>query len=1140
MLASLPANIARPALQSPATPIFPASRPTEIMPISRLFYVWPVCCLALLSLSADVFSDEPTAPYSPKIAEASDDAQRAIARVRVPEGLRLELVAAEPHLANPVAFCFDERGRIFVAETFRLHDGVTDIRGHMDWLDDDLASRSVEDRLAMYQRRLGDKFASFAQHHDRVSLLEDRDGDGRVDASTVFADGFHHAADGLGAGVLARDGKLWFTCIPDLWLLEDHNGDGRADERQSLAHGFGVHVGFIGHDLHGLTFGPDGKIYFSIGDRGLNVSTPAGPLSNPDSGAVLRVNPDGSELEIFATGLRNPQELAFDQYGNLFTCDNNSDGGDKARWVYVVEGGDSGWRIGYQFMNSPVSRGPWNSEKMWHPRWEGQAAFIVPPLANISNGPSGLCYDPGTGLGESYRNRFFLAEFRGGSGNSGVYSFRVKPQGASFEVVGLEETVWSVLATDVAFGPAGGLYLTDWVEGWGKPNKGRIYRLVDNDGAADPLVAEVKTLLAEGMAGRDTTERIALLAHRDQRVRQAAQFALAEQGESAVAPLTKLATTAAASTDETARLARLHALWALGQIARARPMSLDRLMPLVADEDAEIRAQTCRLLGERRAEEASAALVAALEGAEPRVRFFAAMALGKLGRADAVGTLIDMLRANAEEDAYLRHAGVMALTWINDRERVLSAADDESPAVRMAVLLVLRRWADPAVARFLDDREPLIVAEAARAISETPIAAAEPQLAAIISRPGLNEPALRRAINANFRLGQPEHAAALAALAARRDVPEPLRVESLRCLEEWPKPSGRDRIIGLWRPLAPRSGEAVLAALRPALGGIFSGGDQVRKAGAQLAGKLGIKEVGPELFALANDHAQRPGTRVEALRALGQLGDARLSEAVETSLAGDEPLVRAEARRLLAKLAPDRALAQLKQALQSGTVVERQTAFATLAEMASPPADGLLCDWLDRLLAGQVEPEVRLDLLEAAATRNAEPLIGQLAEYERAAPRDTPVGRFHESLVGGDAERGRRIFFEKAETYCLRCHKVSGQGGEVGPDLSRIAADPAKTREYLLESIVDPNRQIAKGFDSVIVATDDGRTVAGVLKSEDERELRLMTPEGKLTVLRKDEIEERARGKSAMPDKLIDSLGKREMRDLVEYLSTLK
>ena len=187
--------------------------------------------------------------------------------------------------------------------------------------------------------------------------------------------------------------------FPGLWKLRDTRGDGRADERKLLHDGYGVHVGFLGHDLHGLKFGPDGRLYFSIGDRGFNVTTFDGKtLAVPDTGSVLRCNPDGTELEVFATGLRNPQELAFDQYGNLFTGDNNSDSGDRARWVYLVEGGDSGWRIGYQFLEAPYTRGPWNEEKLWYPSFAGQAAYIVPPIANLADGPSGLAYDPGVSL----------------------------------------------------------------------------------------------------------------------------------------------------------------------------------------------------------------------------------------------------------------------------------------------------------------------------------------------------------------------------------------------------------------------------------------------------------------------------------------------------------------------------------------------------------------------------------------------------------------------------------------------------------------------------------------------------------------------------------------------------------------------
>ena len=231
-------------------------------------------------------------------------------------------------------------------------------------------------------------------------MLVDSQGKGKPDKSYVFSDYYRRAVDGIGAGVLAYQGKVYYTCIPDVWELQDTSGSHQADLKKSLSTGYGVHTSFLGHDLHGLALSPvDGKIYYSLGDRGAHVVTKEGNTINiPHSGAVFRCNPDGSELELFAKGLRNPQELAFDDEGNLFTGDNNSDSGDKARFVYLPEGADCGWHIGWQYMERPYSRGCWNSEHMWYPPRPDQPAFIVPPLINIADGPSGLAYYPGNGV----------------------------------------------------------------------------------------------------------------------------------------------------------------------------------------------------------------------------------------------------------------------------------------------------------------------------------------------------------------------------------------------------------------------------------------------------------------------------------------------------------------------------------------------------------------------------------------------------------------------------------------------------------------------------------------------------------------------------------------------------------------------
>ena len=153
---------------------------------------------------------------------------------------------------------------------------------------------------------------------------------------------------------------------------------------------------------------------------------------------------------------------------------------------------------------------------------------------------------------------------------------------------------------------------------------------------------------------------------------------------------------------------------------------------------------------------------------------------------------------------------------------------------------------------------------------------------------------------------------------------------------------------------------------------------------------------------------------------------------------------------------------------------------------------------------------------------------------------DAAVSPYLDCLKGGDAERGRTIFRERTQVSCVRCHRIAGNGGDVGPDLTKLAADPLKTRKYLLESLVAPNKAIAKGFESVLLLDSSGNSFTGIIKKESGEKVDLMTAEGKLISLAKEEIEQRRPAKSAMPDDLTKHLSKFEVRDLVEYLANLK
>jgi quinoprotein glucose dehydrogenase len=1097
------------------------------------------------------------APGESHVEPASDDARQALAQFRVPEGLTLELFAAEPLLANPVAFDVDGRGRFYVVETFRHSAGVTDNRSHMNWLDADLASRTVEDRVAMYRKFLSpEEFAGLGVMEDRIRRIVDADGDGAADSATVFAGDFRGQATGLAAGVLAHGEDVYFTCIPDLWLLRDADGDGAADERNSLHNGYGVHVAFLGHDLHGLTLGPDGRLYFSIGDRGFTVRTKEGTtLAVPDSGSVLRCELDGSNLEVFATGLRNPQELAFDESGNLFTVDNNSDSGDRARLVHVVEGSDNGWRMAYQYIERPVSRGPWNAEQIWYPASDKRPAYAVPPVANISDGPSGLAYNPGTGLGEAQRGRFFLADFRGSANSSGVRSFAVKPKGAGFELADQGEFLWSFCATDVGFGPDGALYVTDWVNGWDKTGKGRIYRLVDPAANDEPIKKEVQRLLAEGMAGRPVEELARLLGHADQRIRLRAQYELAARstrelsdtaGSTEAADRRRADATvtlgALAAKAAEAIAARRHAIWGLGQVERARSTPGNRalLVELLGDRDAEVRLQAARVLGDLApaspSPDAVAPLVRLLKDADPRVRFASAIALGKLRRPEALTPILGLIRENDGQDAYLRHAGIMGMVGTADPETLAALAGDDSVEVRLAAAVALRRKESEKIASFLHDADPKVVTEAARAINDLPIDSALDRLAALPVKADTPDPLARRIINANARSDSPESPRRLATIAANRELPGAVRADALEAILAWTEPGGKDRITGQWKPVPAHEGAFAVAALGGVIDPILAEApDEVRRAAISASASLNLGGAGERLGRIVAEAGANAETRVAALRALDDLDAPALRKAAEVASADPDDRLRAAALPVLARIEPAKAVAAFAAVLAGGSTAEKQAAYEALGDIPRPEADALLAERLDALIAGKVEPAVQLELLEAAAKRQSPEVKAGLARYETSLPKDDPLAAYRVALEGGDLRRGFRVFREKAELSCLRCHKVRGNGGEVGPDLTNVARE--KGREYVLESIVNPNAKIAEGFETVVVATSDGQVVAGVPKGDDGKVLKLMTPEAKLVEIAKDDIEDQKRGDSAMPADLITKMTKSELRDLVEFLS---
>jgi len=691
----------------------------------------------------------------------------------------------------------------------------------------------------------------------------------------------------------------------------------------------------------------------------------------------------------------------------------------------------------------------------------------------------------------------------------GVRSFAARPKGAGFELFDEKEFLWDLWPTDVKFGPDGALYVSDWVQGWAKPEKGRIFRV--SDPSAPP--SDTRRLLAEGTAKLGIKDLYAQLSHGDLRVRQAAQFELAAQGKDAVL---------AAAAQGGRGPMRLHGIWGLGQLRR-----VEALRPLLGDPDAEVRAQAAKVLGDLRAGEG---LLPLLKDASPRVRFFAAIALGKSGRKDAAAPVLDLLRENDDRDPFLRHAGVAALAQIGEVEPLLAAGKDPSKSLRLASLLALRRLGREEVKRFLDDPDPAIVLDAARAIHDVPIPAGYPALVQMLQKPEASERVLIRAVNAASREGALEPLLPF----IRKNPSAALRIEALEALARWERPGGRDRVLGHWSSLPPRALDDVS---REKLDNmlIATMTDETREAvlvqAVRTWGALRLGVSSNTVRGLYKDPRQASAVRVEALRAMAEVKDPETSPAVTSALDEKDPLVREEAVRLLVQLRiPNTARLLEKLAKEKGALGVRQAAVASLGAWGGTEADEALSRLLDQW--AELPAGLHLEVLEAAGKR-ASPEVKE--RLKRVDAVRTPN---RELLEGGDAKAGREIFFDRLDVSCARCHAVKDKGGTVGPPLTTLGTQ--RTREQILDSILLPNKEIAQGYGQTLLQMKDDAIEVGRIEKESDVEILLVLADGQRKKLAKADVQARKAGLSAMPEDISKALSRRDLRDLVAYLSCLR
>jgi putative membrane-bound dehydrogenase-like protein len=892
----------------------------------------------------------------------------------VPPGFVVERVAGPPLVEHPTFACFDDRGRLFVAESAGLNLPAAQL---------------------------------LSQLPDRILLLEDTDGDGRFDKRTVFADRMSFPM-----GVLWHDGAVYAAAPPSLWKLEDTDGDGRADRRTELVTRFG----FTGNaaDIHGPFPGPDGRLYWTDGRHGHEIRQPDGHVLTGKAARIFRCRPDGGEVEVVCGGgMDDPVEIAFTPEGEAFaTVDILLSRPQRVdAIIHCVEGGVF----------------PYNEVVREFKR----TGDLLPAMIDLGwVAPCGLMRYRDAAFGAEYRDNLFSTQFN----THRIRRHVLERDGATFR--GRTEDFLAsdhpdFHPTDVLQDADGSLLVVD-TGGWfrigcptsrvAKPEVlGGIYRVRRKDAppASDPRGLQLK------WDGATPAELVARLddprfAVRDRAVRQTAKA-----GDQALPALSD--TLKAGASARTRR----NAAWALCRMESPAADALIRRA--LSDPDLSVRLTAAHAAGLHRDAAAGPGLTKLVTSDPvPAVRREAATGLGRIRDAKAVPALLEGLRSGA--DRFLEHALIYALIEIADPTATRQGLADVSPAVRRGALIALDQMTGGTLAR--EDVAPLLAStDLTLRRTALEVISARPGWADAILvtlRDCLREPhpdaARLEALDGVLLAfcGEPAVQDLVAQSLRDEATPQPTRLWLLEAMARAPL----DRLPATWvgelRWQLDSADERVVrqavAAVRAARAGdcdhvlrqIAADAhrpDDVRLAALRAAAPR-LPAVDPALFAFLTRCLTPDAAPLTRLTAAEALGDLTLDPAQLRQLGG--AMARADAL----------ALPPLLAAYERSA--DRNAGLALVAALAKAPGlPSLTPEAVAKALA-RYPAEVRETAAPVLKTLDTD-LEQQTAKLKELEPL----------LAGGDAARGRAVFVG-AKAACATCHAVRGEGGRVGPDLSTV------------------------------------------------------------------------------------------------------
>ena len=957
----------------------------------------------------------------------------------------------------------------------------------------------------------------------RIRVLEDSDGDGRMDRSTLFADGLEFPT-----GVMRWRRGVIVTAAPDVLYLEDADGDGRADVRRVLLTGFArtnpqhrVNTPVYGLD-NWITVaheGPAEAIIFKsqFGDAG-------GPLRFPDEGGrealpararSIRFRLDPHRIE--ARSGSSQYGHAFDAYGRYFTLDNSN----HARHEVIAA------RYLERNPDLVIARAQHGISD------HGDAAEVFPiakrpqfemlsEVGQITSACS-LTFD----LGGAWPSRFEGSAFVAEPVHNLVHRDRYEASGATFVARRPLDGAEMLASTDPWFrpvslylGPDGALYIVDYYRPliehpeWTASNRhadspalyegrdrGRIYRVRPEGATLDPWPAP------GALRGASDALLVERLGHRNAWHRRTAQRLLVDRRSESSVPLL-----VGAVRQRPSAFARLHALWTLDGLGR---LDADLVRLGLSDADPGVRENAVQLaearLGNASAPERDAlvpALVALAGDSSARVRFQVLATLGGLEDAAARAAHERLLLASLD-DEWMVAAG-------------LSASSERAIALLRRTLTV-----DAASPAFTESAGRIRFLEQLASIVAARGAAREIDLA--IRPPGLAE--------GNRRQGA-QPASGAAARGARRTAPD-AREAATAVAEGNRRQWIRAALLrGLARSVGATGGgrEAVRTRQADVLAVFDTGGSDVRRAALDLVAAAGfVREPWTEPIVARAARTARSAradapARVEAI-ALLRLADPAAHETLLRALiAPSEPeAVQSAAIEALGR-APGRSIGDL--------LLERWSGFTPAARHAA--AQALLGDparvrLLIAAMAKGAVPAWTLGFWEKRdLVMHEDPAIRAEARRlleERPDERAAIVARYAAALdLQGDAVRGREVFTR----VCAACHRRDEAAGEdLGPDLATVRHRPLSA---LLADILEPGRSIAQRYETWVIERRDGTVEAGVLGAQTPTSVTLRVPGRDILVARRDIRAMRVLPQSAMPADLDKQIDPQQMADLLRFL----